>query len=273
MAEFAALSRQTERGAIVAQLRRLLGASPSGRAPSPGFSQGLPQALPFGVPAIDSVLPDGGLPRGALHELVPESAAALPAAFGFMAAILTRLVGSHTHPLFFVLPAYGRRDHGRLQGHGLNGLGLDPTRVILVETAHRKDMLWALAEALHSGAPQAVAGMIDRLDLKTSQKLNLAASDAGLPLFLIRPAHSLESSAATTRWRIDVRPGARDRFGLLARPRWHLTLERCRNGRPGEWVVEYDHVAHRFSLAAALADPAFSRRPGDRSEHPIRHAG
>jgi protein ImuA len=234
------------------ELRRLLPGTVSAHVPH--------RVLPFGLPSIDSVLPESGLPGG-LHELVPETEAAFPAAFGFMAALLARLAAS-PRPLIFIVPAYGRRRHGYLSGHGLNDLGLDPVRTILVETAHRKETLWAIAEALHSGAPQAVAGMIDRLDLKTSQKLNLAAGDAALPLFLIRPAQTLESSAAATRWRIGPRPAARDRFGLLARPRWHLGLERCRNGRPGEWVVEYDHVAHRFSLAAALADPAFSRRPG-----------
>ena len=40
-----------------------------------------------------------------------------------------------------------------LSGHGLNSLGLDPARLILVETAHRKETLWAMAEALRSGAP------------------------------------------------------------------------------------------------------------------------
>jgi protein ImuA len=139
----------------------------------------------------------------------------------------------------------------------------------LVETAHRKETLWALAEALRSGAPSAVAGMIDKLDLKTSQKLHLAAGDCGLPLFLLRPVQTLEASAAATRWRVGTAKAARDRFGLYARPRWHLQLERCRNGRPGEWVVEYDHVAHRFSLAAALADPSFSRRASD---HRFRQA-
>ena len=112
--------------------------------------------------------------------------------------------------------------------------------------------------------------MIDRLDLKTSQKLHLAASDTGLPLFLIRPAQTLEASAAATRWRVGVAEAARDRFGLIARPRWHLQLERCRNGRPGEWKVEYDHVTHRFSLAAALADHALSRGAGAR---PYKQAG
>ena len=133
--------------------------------------------LPFGLPAIDSHLPQSGLTCGALHEIVPETAGTLSAAFGFVVAVLSRLPPGR--PLFLVMPAYGQRDHGRLCGHGLNGLGLDPVRVTLVETAHRKETLWAVAEALHSGVPQAVVGMIDRLDLKTSQKLQLAASDTG----------------------------------------------------------------------------------------------
>jgi protein ImuA len=122
-----------------------------------------------------------------------------------------------------------------------------------------------MEEALHSRAPAAVAGIIDKLDLKFSQRLQLAATDAGLPLFLLRPAEILESSAAATRWRVGTAAAARDRFGLITRSRWQLMLERCRNGRVGEWTVEYDHVAHRFSLAAALADPALPRGAGEKS--------
>jgi hypothetical protein len=171
-------------------------------------------------------------------------------------------------PLLFVMPAHGLRPyrpHGRLHGHGLNALGLDPAHLILVETAHRKETLWAMEEAVRSAAPAAVVGVIDTLDLKLSQRLHLAATEAGLPVFLLRPAATLESSAAATRWRIGTAKAARDRFGLVTQPRWHLQLERCRNGRPGEWVVEYDHVAHRFSLAAALADFSRARGAGEKS--------
>jgi protein ImuA len=174
-----------------------------------------------------------------------------------------RAASPRAHPLFFIAPTYALRPyrpHGRLHGHGLSALGLDPARLILVETAHRKETLWAMEEAVRSAAPAAVVGVIDTLDLKLSQRLHLAATEAGLPVFLLRPAPTLESSAAATRWRIGPAAAARDRFGLVTQPRWHLQLERCRNGRPGQWVVEYDHVAHCFSLAAALAD--FSRARG-----------
>jgi protein ImuA len=295
-APIATLARN--RAAVMAELRRLLPRMGEQRKP-----------LPFGLAAIDSHLPDGGLACGALHEIVPAAESCIAAAFGFIAAILGRIssmnndtartacsppppgprlrapewgreqraASPRAHPLFFIAPTYALRPyrpHGRLHGHGLNALGLDPARLILVETAHRKETLWAMEEAVRSTAPVAVVGVIDTLDLKLSQRLHLAATDAGLPVFLLRPAApTLPSpasaggwgSAAATRWRIGTAAAARDRFGLLTQPRWHLQLERCRNGRPGEWVVEYDHVAHRFSLAAALADFSRARGAGEKS--------
>jgi protein ImuA len=289
MPEFAALSVESQRAAVIRDLRRVL-----------RTAEGVSKTLPLGIAAVEACLPGGGLACGALHEVVPETQAAFPAAFGFIVALLARLfspspgeerpgvgVGRFGNsvdapasprdtppfpPLLFVLPRDGSRHYGRVSGHGVHRLGLDPARLILVETRHRKETLWALAEALRSAAPQAVAGMIDRLDLKTSQKLHLAATDCGLPLLLLRPAQTLEASAAATRWRVGTAAAVRDRFGLIARPRWHLHLERCRNGRPGEWVVEYDHVAHRFSLAATLADPALFRRAGDQPARQARRS-
>jgi protein ImuA len=321
------------RAVVLDELRRLL----------PGIADSR-KSLPCGLDTVDSCLPEGGLTCGALHEVVPEAQAAMPAALGFITALLSkpsypppergrsmaqwagaerhpmghqvgissatpppRLASSVLHsrceasaslktaaegrlcpplsgegkktaasyPFVFVMPAYGPRQYGRLYGHGLKAFGLDPARLILVEASRRQDILWAIEEAVRSGAPAAVAGMIDRLDLKTSQRLQLFAIEAGLPLFLLRPAQNLESSAAATRWRVGTAEAARDRFGLFSRARWHLRLERVRNGRPGEWIVEYDHVAHRFSLAAALADPAFSRdtnKKNEKNENAVRQA-
>jgi protein ImuA len=257
-----ALAVARSRAAVMEELRRLL----------PGMTD-LPKTAPFGLGALDSCLPAGGLPCGALHEIVP-APHAIPAAFGFIAAILGRINASQRQPIVFVLPTYGLGlgQYGRLHGHGLRAFGLDPSRLILIETVRRKDTLWAIEEALRSDAPAAIAGIVDQLDLKTSQRLQLTATDAGRPLFLLRPAQNLESSAASTRWRVGTAEAARDRFGLITRPRWHLQLERARNGRPGEWVVEYDHVAHRFSLAAALADPACARGASEKADRKSRCA-
>lgn len=247
------------RAKVVHELRRLL-------PRMEGFAADA-RTLSFGLLALDSHLPQGGLSLAALHEVAPETDDDTPAAFGFIAALLGRIPHpsrlSKGGPLLIVLSARDIAQYGRPSGHGFNGLGVDPARLILVETMDQKQTLWAMEEALRSGAPAAVAGAIDRLDLKTSQKLHLVAGEAGLPLVLLRPARTAEASAAATRWRVGVAEAARDRFGLIARFQWRLSLERCRNGRPGEWLVEFDHVAHRFSLAAAMADPALSRGAGE----------
>ena len=198
MTESAVFSTKHCRAAVVQELRRLL----------PG-SEGLRNALPFGLAALDSCLPKGGLAAAALHEVVPQTQTELPAAFGFMVACLSRL--PQTHPLIFVTPGYEQREYGRLYGHGLNGLGLDPHRLIVVETAHRKETLWAMAEALRSAAPQAVAGMIDRLDLKTSQKLHLAAMDC-------RPAAFPAAAGANAGSKCSGNALARRHGGSRARP-------------------------------------------------------
>src|SRR5208282_6745097 len=126
------------RAAVVEELRRLL----------PRL-EGSRQAvtLPFGLAAIDRHLPQGGLACGALHEVVAEDGATT-SAFGFIVALLSCV--PRALPLFFVMPGYGFGQYGRLYGHGLSTLGLDPARLILVETAQRRDTLWALEEALRS---------------------------------------------------------------------------------------------------------------------------
>ncbi|MEA2996846.1 MAG: protein ImuA [Alphaproteobacteria bacterium] len=243
---------RAHRAAIVDELRR--------RLPRMESAAAVTRALPFGLAALDAHLPQGGLTVGALHEIAPQTPADTPAAFGFLAALLARFMPPSRPLLLVASPAFA--DHGHPHGHGLNRLGLDPARLILVETKAEKQALWAMEEALRSAVPAAVAGMVARLDLKSSQRLHLAAGAAGLPLVLLRPAQAGEASAAATRWRVGAAEAARDRFGLITRAGWKVTLERCRNGRPGEWLVEFDHAAYRFSLASPLADPALSRHPG-----------
>src|SRR3954471_5695822 len=67
------------RAALVARLRQLL----------PRMEErGCARVLPFGLAAIDGQLPQGGLALDAVHELTGADEADMPAAFGFMAALL-----------------------------------------------------------------------------------------------------------------------------------------------------------------------------------------
>ena len=215
--------------------------------------------------------PDWGLPAelpcGALNEVVAAHADR-PAAFGFLFTLTALALRARPEPAVrpAVLVATRRAlsDFGDPYGHGLAQLGLDVGRLILVETKTDKDALWAIEETLRSEArPAMVAGALaGGLDLTSSRRLNLAAAPQRTPLVLLSGAKAASTSAAAARWRIATAPAARDRFGAFAAPRWHVALERCRLGnhrgrlmnRLGAWLIEWNHVAHRFRVVAGLAD-------------------
>jgi protein ImuA len=207
-----------------------------------------------------------GLAYGALNELLAAAHGDRPAAFGFLFTLTAAALGAQAGPAVFVAARRALAEFGTPYGHGLAQQGLDVGRLLLIETRTDKDALWAIEETLRSGTrPAMVAGAIEGgLDLTASRRLNLAAAADATPLVLLRGTRGAGTSAAATRWRIAAAAAARDRFGAFAAPRWRLTLERCRNGRPGEWLIEWtrvelppielSHVAHRFRLVEGLAD-------------------
>jgi protein ImuA len=240
----------TSHADIVAELRRKL-------ARMEGLTDESQTRLPFGLPVLDARLPQNGLAFGAVHEIAPAEDSDLPAAFGFLLALLARMPGEA--PLLLVLSAKKFTRCGAPHGHGLAELGLDPSRLILVETGNDTEALWATEEAVRARGPAAVATVFGgKLDLKSSQRLLHAARDAELPLLILRTGGE-SIPTATTRWRIGAAPGKRDRFGMISRERWHVTLERCRNGQPGNWMLEYDHATHRFGLASSMAGASLAR--------------
>ena len=228
--------------------------------------------LPFGVTVIDRVLPDGGLARGALHEILgaggDEEDGALAAAFA--AGILGRLAGDGT--VLWCLP---RPD---LYGHGLAAHGLDPAHIVLVRAPRDGEVLWAMEEGLRAPGIAAVVGEVGTLAAVASRRLQLAAERSGITAFLLRRWRDSGQAArernlpnaAVTRWRIAALPSQplRGEPGV-GRPRWRVELLRCRGGESACWEVEEADATGHVSLAAALAD----RPPAPVSTEKFRRAG
>ncbi len=232
--------------ARLAALRVRLAPPDRGRDPS--------LVLPLGVPDLDAHLPGGGLVLGPPHEIAPAEPADAIAALGFALALCARhLARAPGEALIAAAPGQPLP-----YGHGLAGLGLDPGRLLLLEAGSDAEVFRALEAALHARALTALIGLLrDGLPLKPGRRLQLAAEGPAPPLLLIlRPAPASLPNRAATRWRIAAAPAARDRFGTLDRPRWRARLDRCRNGRGGDWLVEWDHAAHRLHLPEPLAGDA-----------------
>jgi protein ImuA len=187
--------------------------------------------VPLGCPPVDAVLPGGGLPRGALHEVAGDAGPAT--GFAVWLAVRLAAAGSGAHrPVVWV----ARRPD--LHGPGLAAIGLDPARLLLVAARRADEVLWTMEEAMGCRGLGAVVGEGAGADLTASRRLQLAAEGSGVPALLLVPGGGgVRTSAAVTRWRVDPAPGATDEPGL-GPVRWHLGLVRSRGGRPGAWTVE-----------------------------------
>src|SRR6266446_7607614 len=215
--------------------------------------------LPFGVAAIDRVLPSGGLARGALHEILgasgDEEDGALAAAFA--AGIVGRLAATGDGMVLWCLP---RPD---LYGPGLAAHGLDPGHLMLVRAPRDAEILWAMEEGLHAPGIIAVVGEIGVLPAVASRRLQLAAERSGIIALLLRrwrdggqaARERALPNAAVTRWRIAALPSraVRGEPGV-GHPRWRIELLRCRGGEPACWEVEVADATGHVSLAGTLAD-------------------
>ena len=212
--------------------------------------------LSLGADEIHRHLAGPGLLCGVMHEVMAAAYGDRPAALGFVLALIAMALCRWSGIGMMVVTRRTLKPFGIPYGRGLRQLGVESRRFVLVETNCDKDALWALEEILRSEAkPALVAGAIEgELNCTGSRRLNLAAARSGAPLMLLRGGVELGASAAATRWSIGSAPARRDHFGALLNVRWRATLQRCRNGRPGEWFIEWDHVAHCFRLVEGVAD-------------------
>ena len=212
--------------------------------------------LPFGLPALDSRLPGGGLSLGALHEIAGGGNGALDGAAAalFAAGIAARTKGK-------VLWCIVRSD---LFAPALAQAGLAADRVIYVEAGDDRTVLACMEEGLRHGGPSVVIAEIARLTMTASRRLQLAAEGGGtIGLALRRWRRQTEATdfgqptAAMTRWRVSVLPSTPLPVPGVGRHRWLVELIRARAGESADFELEACDDTGRLGVPADLA-----HRPG-----------
>jgi len=213
--------------------------------------------LALGVTEIDAAL-GGGFSRAALHE-VSATSQHLGAAAGF-ALTLAALAAGEAKQTLWIATDFGALETGALYGPGLNQMGLETERLLVVRVARPIDALFAAEEALKCRALAAVVAELNsEPDLTATRRLTLAAREGGAIGLMLRHKLSRAPSAAFTRWQIAGYPSVPDEFGGLGATAFHLTLTRNRRGPCGAWTLTWNHHERTFSalsvgVAAASAD-------------------
>lgn len=214
-----------------------------------------------------SVLPGGSLnlARANLHEFYAVAGQNEAAGLG-LAALLAAQFAGNAPVLWLRLSA--RREQGSiLYGPGLAALGMDPGRLILVETIDSSALLRAAGDAARCGGLGTLLiqakGKWPAFDLTASRRLLLAAERSGVTVLLVRSEATPMPSAAATRWHVTAAPSrpAEAEDEAPGQPAFIVELLRRRGGPAGsrwrlEWKREHSKFESRALPGAMVSLPA-----------------
>jgi cell division inhibitor SulA/protein ImuA len=195
------------------------------------------ESLPSGFAALDALLPGGGLPRGALteiliaHEGIGELSLLLP--------LLARAARDERW-LVFVAPPYIP------YAPALARAGVDLARVLVVHP-RAADGLWAVEQALRAGTASVVLAWLAHAEPRALRRLQLAAEAGGSLGILFRATcRGEDNSPAALRLKLEpASPGG----ACVA-----VHILKRRGGWPaGPVTVELDHAVARPQSARAPA--------------------
>ena len=248
--------------------------------------------LPLGVESLDSALA-GGLALGRVHVLCgrPGHDGALT---GFAVALLRRILAQTDEAAPVVwCPAAAGGGSGMLYAAGLAALGLDPGRLLIVDSPSPGARLAALEDILRTEGLAAVIVEYDRVSqtsdywMRLARRAQLAAEASGVTgLLLGWPVaasgfdslwHIAPSSAASSSSALSEHAGCDLSRHSSWHPCWQVELHHARGGRP--WLSQLSWNAYANSLceirreheAEAVPEPLPFAPPGPaRGSLPLR---
>lgn len=220
------------KAAIVAQLQKDI-------LPLQGFKKTLnPGALDVLPSVIKSAFPNAEFPLGAVHEFISTGAENAASTTGLVAGTLASLMRSGGACIWI-------SSFQKIFPPALKSFGIAPDKIIFIDLKKEKEILWAMEEALKCDSLSAVIGEMQDLSFNASRRLQLAVEQSGVTGFILRNnPPGLNTTACITRWRVTPLPGRVSDMPGVGFSRWNVELLKVRNGKPGNWEIEF--AAGRF---------------------------
>ena len=218
---------QAEKAKIISQLQQdillLQGYKPADRS-----------AVDIGLGFIREAFPNGSFPLGAVHEFLSVGAEDIAATTGFIAGLLSPLMGSGGTSLWI-------SSTRKLFPPALKSFGIQPDRFIFIDLQKEKHITWAMEEALKCSALTAVIGEMKEINFTASRRLQLAVEQSKVTGFILRSnPQKLNPTACISRWKISTLISeSPDDLPGIGFPHWLVELLRIRNGKCGSWEVKW----------------------------------
>lgn len=216
------------------------------------------QRLSTGLSSIETAFPNQTFPTGAVHEFLSYAPAQAAATNGFMTGLLGQFM-QHQGACLWI----GKQR--TIFPSALKRFGIDPERIIFVDLTREKEVLWTVEQALKCAALAAVIGELSELTFTESRRLQLAVEESQVTGFIHRYSPRRENTTAcVTRWKIAPLPSElEDGLPGVGYPRWQVDLLKVRNGKPGNWQLEWNNNGFRhIAVQTSRSFTATMRKTG-----------
>lgn len=205
------------------------------------------KAIPTGIAALDTLLPEGGFQGGKLVEWLADS----PASGVDLLALLSARSLLQNGAAIVVLD----RDK-TFYFPAVITLGITPRQIIVVRPKNREEELWALEQCLQSAGVAVSLCRLERATTRALRRLQLAVERGGGLGFLLRPL----SARGQPAWS-DVRLMVTPLVTLSSHRRWRVEVVRCRRGAcEKSLILELDDATGALSAIPELAATARGSR-------------
>jgi hypothetical protein len=246
-----------------------------------GGATGGERAISTGLEALDALLPNRALARGALHEILWDAPHPRPLFFAAcLARFSCRVADSAASACVRSVKSKSRRDActtGRivwcdprreLYPPALAAAGISLDQLLLLRPKTAEDEIWALAECLACRGVAATIAQPPPLSRVQVRRLQLAAERGGGAGLLLRPHEATATHhAAATRWLVQPARGER------TVQRWKIQLIHGHGGRLHESVyLEYSRDPHQPQADRVRAVSELADRPAAAKKTPTRRA-
>jgi protein ImuA len=180
---------------------------------------------------ISESFPNKQFPQGAIHEFMCAGLQESSASCAFMAAIAAGLMKRSGVGVWITA-------HAMIFPPALTALGIQPDKMLFIQLQNPKDILRATEEVLKCEAVSVVISEIKELSFTQSRRFQLATEQSKVTGLLLRSNAKSSAVASVSRWRITPARSESDLMPGVGFLRWNVKLEKIRNGKVGEWVVE-----------------------------------
>lgn len=205
---------------------------------------------------INDAFPNSIFPQGAIHEFFCSSAEDEAVTNGFTAGILSSLMKKGASSIWIC-------NSRSIFPPALKSFGITPDKIIFIDLKKEKDILWATEEALGYNGLAAVVAETGELSFTASRRLQLVVEQSQVTGFIIRRNPKNLATACLARWKINSLPSyLSDQMPGVGYPRWNVELLKIRNGKPGNWQIEWKAGKFHPVIATPVWSEVLEKKTG-----------